>query len=177
MNTKNYDWDATSFFYTLTKENIFCAEHGYNFARCSGFEGLEEFLLSMQRIKKAVIVSDISPGVTDINNAPRTQRVKTVFLVCRHALENMSARNVAMGELREIFRQFMSRFLLEKNRIEQGILYFDPRIQFSEIPQYFVSGCACAYFQIGVSTQTDLRYNADEWQDVKIPPLTSQNDG
>lgn len=29
--------------------------------------------------------------------------------------------------------------------------------------EYFFSGCACAYFQIAVDTFTDLRYNADEW--------------
>ncbi|MBP5687772.1 MAG: hypothetical protein J6W50_03260 [Bacteroidaceae bacterium] len=163
VNTKNYDWDATEFFKTLVRENALCESKNYNFARCSGLDGLEEFIASMQKITRAVIVSDISPGFTDLNNAPRTRRVKTVFLVCRHRVGDMTARNTAMAELREIFRQFMSRFLLEKNRIEQGILYFDPRVQFTEISPYFASGCACAYFQIAVNTQTDLRYNPDEW--------------
>ena len=98
------------------------------------------------------------------NNAPRTRRVKTVFLVCRHRVGDMTARNDAMKELREIFRQFMSRFLLEKTRIEQGVLYFDPRVQFTEISPYFASGCACAYFQVAVNTMTDLVYRPDEWQ-------------
>lgn len=164
MNTLNFDWNATAFFQTLAQENLLCQSKGYNFAKCSGLDGLEDFLASMQTVTRAVLVSDISPGVTDLNNAPRTRRVKTVFLVCRHALGNMDARNAAMAELREIFRQFMSRFLLEKNRIEQGILYFDPRVQFTEISPYFASGCACAYFQIAVNTMTDLQYRADEWQ-------------
>lgn len=160
----NFDWDATSFFERLTKENLLCKANGYNFAKCSGLDGLEDFLTTMQKVTRAVIVSDISPGVTDVNNAPRTRRVKTVFLVCRHALGNMNARNAAMTELREIFRQFMSRFLLERNAIEQGILYFDPRVQFTEISPYFASGCACAYFQIAVNTMTDLQYREAEWQ-------------
>lgn len=164
MNTLNFDWNATAFFETLTQENLLCQSKGYNFAKCSGLDGLEDFLATMQTVTRAVLVSDISPGVTDLNNAPRTRRVKTVFLVCRHALGNMDARNAAMAELREIFRQFMSRFLLEKSRIEQGILYFDPRVQFTEISPYFASGCACAYFQIAVNTMTDLQYRADEWQ-------------
>ena len=168
LDTMNYEWDATSFFYTLTRENIMCANLGYNFARCSGLDGLEEFIAKMQRVTRAVIVSDMSPGYTDLNNAPRTRRVKTVFLVCRHRVEDMTARNAAMAELREIFRQFMSRFLLEKTRIEQGILYFDPRVQFTEISPYFASGCACAYFQIAVNTMTDLQYNANEWQCIRV---------
>jgi len=164
MNTLNFDWNATAFFQTLTQENKLCQSKGYNFAKCSGLDGLEDFLATMQTVTRAVLVSDISPGVTDLNNAPRTRRVKTVFFVCRHALGNMDARNAAMAELREIFRQFMSRVLLEKSRIEQGILYFDPRVQFTEISPYFASGCACAYFQIAVNTMTDLQYRADEWQ-------------
>jgi len=164
MNTMNFDWDATAFFKTLTRENKLCIAKGYNFARCSGLDGLEDFLATMQTVTRAVIVSDMSPGVTDLNNAPRTRRVKTVFLVCRHALGNMEARNTAMAELREIFRQFMSRFWLERNAIEQGILYFDPRVQFTEISPYFASGCACAYFQIAVNTMTDLQFRNSEWQ-------------
>ena len=161
--TLNYDWNASDFFCAIMRENKLCKTKGYNFARCSGLDGLEEFIASMQKITRAVIVSDISPGFTDLNNAPRTRRVKTVFLVCRHRVGDMTARNNAMAELREIFRQFMSRFLLEKNRIEQGILYFDPRVQFTEISPYFASGCACAYFQIAVNTMTDLQYRPEEW--------------
>lgn len=164
MNTLNYDWNATAFFEKLTQENLLCQQKDYNFARCSGLDGLEEFIASMQKVKRAVIVSDISPGFTDLNNAPRTRRVKTVFLVCRHRVGDMTARNDAMKEMREIFRQFMSRFLLEKTRIEQGVLYFDPRVQFTEISPYFASGCACAYFQVAVNTMTDLVYRPDEWQ-------------
>lgn len=164
MNTMNFDWNATAFFQQLTQENKLCRTKDYNFSRCSGLDGFEEFLATMQRVTRAVLVSDISPGVTDLNNAPRTRRVKTVFLICRHRINDMTARNAAMAELREIFRQFMSRFLLEKNRIEQGILYFDPRVQFTEISSFFASGCACAYFQIAVNTMTDLQYRADEWQ-------------
>ena len=159
----NYDWNASDFFAAIVRENKLCVDKNYNFARCSGLDGLEEFIASMQKITRAVIVSDISPGFTDLNNAPRTRRVKTVFLVCRHRVGDMTARNAAMTELREIFRQFMSRFLLEKNRIEQGILYFEPRVQFTEIPLYFASGCACAFFQIAVNTMTDLQYRAEEW--------------
>ncbi|MBQ1268187.1 MAG: hypothetical protein IIY03_01680, partial [Muribaculaceae bacterium] len=70
-----------------------------------------------------------------------------------------------MEIMRELFRQFMSRLILERTRLEQNCIYLDPRISFNEIDRYFFSGCACCYFQIAVDVFTDLRLNANEWND------------
>ena len=98
-----------------------------------------------------------------MNNTPHTRRVKTVFLMKRHALNDMAARERCMDEMREIFRQFMSVLFKEKTRIEQGILYLDPRVQFTEIEQYFAMGCACAFFNISYDVYTNLVYRPEEW--------------
>ena len=102
-------------------------------------------------------------GFTDINNTPHTRRVKTVFLAMRHSLDNMVARQSCMDMMRELFRQFMSVLILEQTKLLEHSIYIDPRISFQEIDRYFFSGCACAYFQIGVETYTDLQYNNEEW--------------
>jgi hypothetical protein len=65
--------------------------------------------------------------------------------------------------MRELFRQFMSKLILEKTQLEEHNIYVDTDIQFTEISQYFFSGMACAFFQIVTSTFTDLQYNPDEW--------------
>ena len=65
--------------------------------------------------------------------------------------------------MRELFRQYMSVLILESTRLQERSLYLDPRIRFSEIPEYFASGCACASFQVAVDIFTDLRYNEAEW--------------
>ena len=44
------------------------------------------------------------------------------------------------------------------------VFFIDQKIRFSEIDKYFFSGCACSFFNISVSTYTDLRLNADEWE-------------
>ena len=106
----------------------------------------------------AVCVSDISQGFTDINNTPHTRRVKTVFLAMRHAIDNMEARQRCMDMMLELFRQFMSVLILEQTKLQEHCIYLDPRISFQEIDRYFLSGCACAYFQIAVDTYTDLQY-------------------
>lgn len=160
---KNYSWDAIPFFRDLHARNKLVKEKGYRFAVVSGLAGLEEYINQAQTAKAAICVSDISPGYTEMNNTPHTRRVKTVFMLKRHALNDMKARQACMDEMREIFRQFMSVLFKEKTRIEQGILYLDPRVQFTEIEQYFATGCACAFFQVSFDVYTNLVYRESEW--------------
>ena len=159
----NTNWDATSFFASLTAKNRFAQSNAFTFCRVSGLDGFEEALQQMQSATAMVAVSDTSQGYMEINNSPHTRRVKTIFLAMRHAIDDMTARQSCMDTMRELFRQFMSVLIQEKTQLEEHQLYLDPRITFNEIDQYFFSGCACAYFQISVDTFTDLRYNADEW--------------
>lgn len=156
-------WNAVSFFERLTAENLLAQNLGFKFCVCSGLEGLEQALNEMLYNTAFVCVSDSSDGYMEINNSPHTRRVKTVFMAMRHPAEDMTARGACMDTMRELFRQFMSRLLPEKTRLEENNIYLDSRISFTEIDRYFFSGCACAYFQIAVDVYTDLRFNADEW--------------
>ncbi len=156
-------WDATTFFEELTATNRLATAENFVFCRVSGLEGFEEAVNQMQSATAFVCVSDIADGYTELNNTPRTRRVKTVFLAMRHRVDDMEARSECIETMRELFRQFMSKLLLEKVKLEQNCIYLDPRISFSEIDRYFFSGCAAAYFQIAVDVYTDLRFNEDEW--------------
>ena len=164
-NNDTFNWDATSFFEDLTKRNKFARSKRFTFCRVSGLDGFEEALAKMMTKTAFVCVSDISQGFTDINNTPHTRRVKTVFLAMRHAIDNMEARQSCMDMMRELFRQFMSVLILEQTKLQEHSIYIDPRISFQEIDRYFFSGCACAYFQIGVETYTDLQYDNEEWSE------------
>lgn len=152
----NGRWDAASFFEELTATNRLAQSEGFTFCRVSGLDGIEEAVNEAQTQTAFVCVSNIADGYTELNNTPRTRRVKTVFFAMRHAAEDMEI-------MRELFRQFMSRLLPEKIRLEQNCIYLDPRISFNEIDRYFFSGSAGAYFQIAVDVFTDLRYNPQEW--------------
>ena len=160
----NGRWDASKFFEHLCATNRLAKQEGFTFCRVSGLDGFEEAVNEAQTQTAFICVSDIADGYTELNNTPRTRRVKTVFLAMRHAAEDMEARSECMETMRELFRQFASQLILEKTRLEENCIYIDPRITFNEIDRYFFSGCACAYFQIAVDCYTDLRYNADEWK-------------
>lgn len=161
----NGRWDASAFFENLCATNRLARHEGFTFCRVSGLDGFEEAVNTMQTSNAFVCVSDIADGYTELNNTPRTRRVKTVFFAMRHAAEDMAARTECMEIMRELFRQFMSRLLPEKVRLEQNCIYLDPRISFNEIDRYFFNGAAGAYFQIAVDVFTDLRYNPDEWSE------------
>ncbi len=167
METSNLNgqWNAAAFFENLTATNRLARQEGFTFCRVSGLDGFEEAVNEAQTQTAFVCVSDIADGYTELNNTPRARRVKTVFFAMRHAAEDMEARAECMETMRELFRQFMSRLLPEKVRLEQNCIFLDPRITFNEIDRYFFSGAAGAYFQIAVDVFTDLRYNADEWTD------------
>lgn len=169
MKTNVSNWDATAFFERLTATNRLARDKQFRFCRVSGLQGFEEALAAMQTTTAFVCVSDSAEGFTELNNTPRTRRVKTVFIAMRHKVDSMPARLACFDIMRELFRQYMSVLILESTRLQENSLYLDPRIRFSEIPQYFASGCACASFQVAVDIFTDLRYNEDEWLPVEQP--------
>ena len=158
------NWDATYFFEKLASKNKLAKEKHFGFFRVSGLEGFEEVLRNLQSTANFICVSDIAKGYTELNTTPHTRRVKTVFFAMRHALDDMEARQQCMDIMRELFRQFMSVLIQEKTRVEEEHIYLDPRISFQEIDRYFLSGCACAFFQVATDVYTDLRYNQEEWE-------------
>lgn len=158
-------WDAASFFAGLTMRNRLAKRKGFLFCSVSGLEGFEQALENMKQSTAFVCVSDVPEGSIELNNSPHTRQIKTVFFAMRHAMNDMEARKRCMTTLKELFRQFASVLIREKVKLEQNCIYLDPRISFTEIDKYFFSGCACAYYQIAVDVYTDLRFNADEWDD------------
>lgn len=163
MNRIPTDWNAIRFFKRLTDMSAFARENGFSFCQVSGLEGFEEALGAMQSCTAFVCVSNIADGTIELDNTPHSRKVKTVFLAMRHAIDDMDARQECMDTMHELFRQFMSVLILEKTRLQEDSIYLDSRIRFTEIEEYFFSGCACAFFQIAFDIYTDLQYNPDEW--------------
>ena len=97
------NWDATSFFDRLTAINILARNKKFRFCKVSGLQGFEDALAAMQTTTAFVCVSDTAEGYTELNNSPRTRRVKTVFFAMRHQLGNMAARLDCFDTMRELF--------------------------------------------------------------------------
>ena len=162
---ESFSWDASSFFRGLTGRNRLARARGFAFHRVTGLEGMQEAVKGMTRETAFVAVDLDSPGYVELVNSPKTRRVTTVFLFMRHGAQDMEVRDRCLGIMREIFRQFMSVLVMERTRLQQKKIYIDTRISFTEVDRYAFSGGACAYFPVAVDTATDLRYNAEEWED------------
>lgn len=160
-----FNWDADSFFRNLSASNKLAKAKGFLYKQVSGLQGFEDALASMMSTTAFICLQDEDDGYVTLEGTPHTRRVKTVFFAMRHAVDNMQARAECFDIMREIFRQFMSKLIMEKVRIAENGLYLDQRVTFHEIEQYFFSGCACAYFNIAVDVYTDMRYNSDEWDE------------
>ena len=79
----NGRWDAAAFFESLTATNRLAQSEGFTFCRVSGLDGFEEAINEAQTQTAFVCVSDIADGYTELNNTPRTRRIKTVFFAMR----------------------------------------------------------------------------------------------
>lgn len=159
----NYNWDAAAFFQRLTQSNKLALSENFKFCRVAGLDGFHDAMVSMQKTTAFVAVDDVAQGYTALDNSPRTRRVKTVFMAMRHKIDDIVARQERFDIMRELFRQFMSVLIREKTKLEENFIYIDRRISFTEINEFFFSGCACAKFTIAVDVQTDLRYDENEW--------------
>ena len=146
----NGRWDAASFFEELTATNRLAQSEGFTFCRVSGLDGLRGSSQRGADPNRLRLRQRHSRRLYGAEQHLRTRRVKTVFFAMRHAAEDMAARAECMEIMRELFRQFMSRLLPEKVRLEQNCIYLDPRISFNEIDRYFFNGAAGAYFRIAV---------------------------
>lgn len=171
MSTKLPDgrWDALKYFSDLTARNKLCREHDFRCFAVSDLHGLEEAVNAIQQTPAFVCVSDISDGMMALHNTPHIRQVKTVFLAMRHSVQSAdwaARRAECFDIMREVFRQFMSDLVKQRRLLEQGNLFLDDAITFSEINRYFLSGCACAYFQIGITAYSDLQLNPDEWTET-----------
>ena len=161
-NNANYG-TATAFLQSLTATNLLAQTHHFVFCRVNGMADFQDLLARSTSSTAFVCVTEITDGYIELNNTPRTRRVRSVFFAMRYPIDDLAQRAAAMAVLRELFRQFMSVLILEQTRLQQNNTYLDPRIRFTELPEYFATGCACARFEIATDHFTDLRYNPAEW--------------
>lgn len=151
------------FFRELTATNRLAQDKKFAFAQISGLHGLEEALDRMQTVPNFVLVNENAIGATELDNSPHTRSVRTVFFAMRHKEGDMNARAKCMETIRELHRQFLSKLILEKTRLEQQYQHLVPRINLQEVDQYLIPGTAMCMFEVAVDTYVDLSYNPDEW--------------
>jgi len=134
----------------------------YQFARVSGVSGLEEVLEKSRSKKKFFAVDDSQDGTTFRGAAAAffERRPYTVYLLSQASYGDMAARATIRAEARTIFRNIVSRMIVDRYDIPVIDLQ---RIQFYEIPPAFAHGTVGIYFIFNVENPVDLTYDATAW--------------
>lgn len=165
MENRTTDWSPVDFYRGLTERNKLAKEKHFVFAKVSGLQGMGDAVARMQSTANFVMVADNAAGYTELNNSPHTRRMNTVFIAMRHKLNDSDARARCLNTIKELHRQFLSKLIMEKTRLEENAQYLDPRINLQEAPEHLIPGTAICMFEVAVDTYVDLSYNANEWDD------------
>jgi len=135
----------------------------YLFSRVSGVQGLEEVLERSRRNSKFFAIDDSQDGTTFRGAAAAfyERRPYTVYILSRVTYGDMDTRATIMAEARTIFRNIVSRMIVDRYDIPVIDL---ARIQFYEIPPAFAQGACGIYFIFNVENPVDLTYDATAWE-------------
>ncbi len=170
-------FDFHSYLRTLTAANRLCASEGYQCASCSGIESLQGAVDKFQKARGLVLSDDTATGKTvrEGGGGWFSRRTFTVFVLRRHTFGDEKARAAAMDEARELTRQFQSRFLRDRDRLAESLVFLRCEdMPLTEVSAYFATGFACLYFMATVEEPVSLVYQKDEWSDETPPVPTSR---
>ena len=156
-------FNSVDFFRDCTERSKLARKFGFGFAAVSGLDSFEDALKSLTIYPALVCATDSSEGYIEFSNTPHEQRVHTVFLAMRHPDGDMARRQECLLILRKLFRQFISRIIRERDRLELDCQFITDRITFNEVDRYFFPGCACAYFNISEIIWESIFFNDDDW--------------
>lgn len=165
--------DATNFFdfeqyiSGLAKTNLLASANGFHFCTCSGIESLQGPLDEFCDRSAFICVDDTNDGAmfSGRGGGFYKKRTCTVFILHRYEFRDMADRSKALNLCREVFRQLMSRMIVDESDLSNELIYLDTsNVLCRELGQYFLNGCTGLYFMIDVSEPVDLKYDSSQWQ-------------
>lgn len=165
MDAKRF-FDSEKYFASLCKGNRLAVERGFRFCTCSGIESLQGPLDRFKTASAFFCLDDTNDGALFQGRAGGwfKKRTFTVFFLHRYTFRDESDRAAKLSICRELFRQVMSRMLVDADDMQNELIYLHTdNVLSRELGQYFMSGCTGLYFMIDVSEPVDLKFDADEW--------------
>ena len=160
-------FDSEAYFSKLCAKNRLAKALGFKFCTCTGIESLQGPLDSFRTTNVFFCLDDANDGVLFRGKSGGwfMKRTFTVFMMRRHKLQDETARIAALTTCRILFRQIMSRLLVDQEDLSNEMVYLHTEnVMSREFGQYFLSGCTGLYFMIDVSEPVDLTYDSEEWE-------------
>lgn len=161
-------FDALTYFKNLAETNKLAKRYDFYAGFCSGPDGIEDVMQQFRKKKNFILIDDTtsqntySRGVTFFD-----KNVYTVFILAAYRFDDMEDREQKLNLCRQIFRQFHSRLIHDKELMLYGDMmeFLDVASIYSkELPRYSKSGVTGLYFMINNDEPIDLTYSAADWE-------------
>lgn len=164
MNAKKF-FDFKAYMARLTRQNCFAKAVGFHPCTCSGIGHLEGILQNMRTKKAFVCTSDVAEESTVSRGGGFfSRRVFTSFIVMRFRTGDMASYDAALDTCRELKRQLHSKFLVDKDSLENELVFLNvDKMKSRDLGGQFLDSATGLYFTISMDEPVDLTYNADEW--------------
>ncbi len=161
-------FDAIAYFRQLATENKICQAYQFEPAICSGPDSVQGVMQRFRRAANFVMVSDtVDSNTHSTGEAFFTRNVYTVWILAAYRREDMEDREEKLNICRNIFRQFLSRMLYDKDRATYGdqMEFLDlTHIYSSELGRYSMNGVTGLYFMVNSDEPIDIQYDVSLWQ-------------
>lgn len=160
-------FDAFSYFRDLTEQNLLTSELGFKPTTCSSPAAFEGMLANMSKSKNFVVIDDTNEGNVYVNNDGGFFKTVTytVWILMRYKFNDMNDRQEKLNTCRKIFRQFLTKILIDKYKWQEDFTYLlGDHIDNREIGAYFINGLTGVEFHLDVSEPIDLEFNYAEWR-------------
>lgn len=157
---------ALDYFTQLAQSNRLAKENGFHPCLCSGPESIDGIIQGFRKYQNFVMVDDTTSQQTFGNGGGFFRRdVYTVFIVAHYGQDDMADRELKLNLCRQIFRQFHSRLLHDRDTLGDDRLTFLNlnNIYSTELPRYSYSGVTGLYFMIQNEQPIDISYEQSEW--------------
>ncbi len=161
-------FDGIQYFKNLANCNLLAVKHGFHVGECSSLEAIEPIMDEYQTKSNFILVDDtIDASVVTNGSGWFNRRVFTVAILARHRWNDTKDRNDKLNLCREIFRQFLTRLVLDKENFKYNtdLCYMRTEIlRYREMNTYSMDGATGVVFMLPVDEPTDLIFRTDEWK-------------
>lgn len=165
MNTTAF-FNSEKYFADLCASNRLAQDKNFKFCTCSGIQSLQGPLDRFRTANAFFCIDDTNDGALFQGKGGGwyKKRTFTVILMHRYSFGNEEARLAAIDVCRELFRQLMSKMIIDADDMKNELVYLHTENVLSrELGQYFLSGCTGLYFMIDVSEPVNLVYDHSQW--------------
>jgi hypothetical protein len=158
-------FNAIDYLKNIAETNKLAKSNNFTIGECSGIEGLEPIMQNFRKAANYIMFDDTIDGSFISNKVGWfNRRTYTVFIFAMYREDDMNDRNKKLNVCREIFRQFLSRIIADREDYEYDLVYMrTENIQYRELNSYNFSGVTGVYFMLSVDEPTDLDLNNEEW--------------